>query len=47
MTEIFSTEAEVVGWISYYEEGGDLPDEVMVKILYMAQLYAAFKENSQ
>lgn len=44
MTEVINTEKEVIEWISFYEEGGELPDEIMVKILYMAQLYAASKE---
>lgn len=40
-TEVLHSEEEVVEWINYYEQGNDIPDDIMVKILFMAQLYAA------
>jgi hypothetical protein len=36
---------EVVEWIGFYEEGHEIPDEVMVKILNMAHLYAISQEE--
>lgn len=36
---------EVVEWINAYDEGYDIPDEVMVKILHMAQMYAISQEE--
>lgn len=36
---------EVVEWIGFYEEGHEIPDDVMVKILHMAHLYAISKKE--
>lgn len=40
-TQVLHSEAEVVEWINYYEQGHEIPDDIMVKLLYMAQREAA------
>jgi hypothetical protein len=37
------TEEEVIQWIQYYEEGHDIPDDVMVQLLHMAHLLSKTK----
>ncbi len=45
MIDVINTEAEVIEWITFYEEGGDINDDTMIKLLYMAQLYARSLES--
>ena len=31
------TKESLLAWIEHYEQGNDLPDDIMVQVLYMAQ----------
>ncbi len=44
MTEILSKQ-DVIDWINYYEEGDEIPDNIMTSLLYMAQLYSENNEQ--
>ena len=38
--EIFESPEEVKEWMTYYEDGGELPDDVIQKLLTMSLIYA-------
>lgn len=37
------TKEELIGWINRYFDGAEIPEEVMTKILHMAELYLQSK----
>lgn len=39
------TKEELLEWIAYYEEGNDLPDDILVRVLHMAQLHCEKEEG--
>ena len=36
---------DVLAWIAYYEQGGEIPDEPLVELLAMAQQMAKLTEH--